>query len=190
MVHVMLQIIMYMAVVAALLSFKPVRSLLTSLPVTYRAIMVTLVCLAVAAQSLSAPQYTFPIVHWKMFSKQPANTEDMIYYEFVGVTASGKRVFVRPPHAIPWLDHNRLRFLGKLERLLEHGRQNRAADDSTLKINGMLRGMGRAYNHWRQGDPLLALEVNRCTFRLSEYTDASSIERRLIWRVELGRKTL
>ena len=190
MLHTVLQTVVYVSVVVVLISFKPMRALLTSAPVTYRAIMVTLMGLAVVAQTLSAPQYTFPIVHWKMFSRHQSNTEDMIYYEFVGVSASGKRVFVRPPHAIPWLDHNRLRILGKLERLLEHGLQNPASGDDKVKINGMLRGMVRAHNEWHRDDPIQALEVNRCTFRLSEYTDASQIERRLVWRVELGRKVL
>lgn len=183
--------VLYLLLLAYLLSIRPLRRLFSALSPSHRVFLVALFSTLFAVQWLEKKSDTYPFVYWGMYS-DAGNVGT--FFEFKGIRADGSeaefpvadllrvhslRTCPTPGKRLPWL----LRSLGERRYFAPDEEKRRKLADTYDRV---VRSAWDVYRSRHPEADFVAVDVYMCEFRTDEYVNPSSIWRQRVWRVDLA----
>lgn len=113
-------------------------------------------------QSAGESRKTFPFVEWNMYNK-PAQQNDVVIIEYVGVRADGSQQVLTPGQVFPALGRGTLRFQNLLDLLVKGGltrAEGEAKTEFLNRLDATLLAMMDEYNRRFPEQALVDVEVH------------------------------
>jgi hypothetical protein len=173
----------YLGLLLFLAQQKPLISTLKALRPLYQVFLAGLVVAMVGAQLSDGGKRTFPFVVWSMYTR-PADGDPQ-FYDYSAVSQDGREMPLDVFRVSRTLSFRLMFPLRDMARKIEwagEGSQRRAmiADYETI-----LRAVARMYNRRHPDDPIRTIYVWHCTIPLHAYRTPASIQRRLLWQLQV-----
>ncbi len=159
----LVEALIYLGLLLFLVRQKPLMTKLAKLPRHLRYALVGLVAVLIGGQLANQGANTFPIVEWAMYTQRAEG--DPVYYEYRGMTRSGKEVMLPISRLYPTLDR---KITWQLKAL---------AASSSARYESLLRQVVLRHNHTHPDDPLCELTVYKCTIPLHATGRADRVQR-------------
>ncbi len=169
----------YVGLFSALWSVGAIRAYCAALPMPHRRLLGAGLVLLVTCQLINEPRRTFPLTSWAMYGLTDAPAE-VVFYRYRGIRAGGEVVPI-PADAL-FQAVGPSGFASKMRRLAEAALDDRKPR-AKEKLTDWLRAIGRYYNHRHPDQPVVAVQLIRCTVPWGE--QAARIAEKPVWRAEL-----
>ncbi len=177
---VLVQAAVFVSLAACLAVHRRFRTFVSSFRPTQRALIVAAPLAVVVGHMTYAG---FPLPDWHMFSA--GSGDDPVYFDLNATTRSGATIRLHPGRAASSLD--RLRADARLRQRLK----DLPADGSAAQLPAwrraadLIQALAKLHNQRHADDPVVYVDVDRCTVPLDDYQGERSIRRQRVGRVEV-----
>ena len=172
----------YLLLALALISWRPLRSVLAGSSRLQRTAVVACLLLLALGQFIGGGRQTFPLVRFQMFTDPAAST--LRQYHYLGHTRSGAGVPIDPVALFPSLDRGR--FEGKLVQTAEAALQDGPRSAAASTYDELLLALLDRYNLGTD-DPIVRIDTYAIDVPLDPPPrDPLSTAGTRVWTVDAG----
>jgi hypothetical protein len=139
--------------------------------------------LLLGAQLVDRDSETFPFIGWSMYTR-PAHGNPQ-YYDYIMVLQSGREVLLEVFRLLRSLSYRLMFPLKSMAYYIDQAPEGWRRQAMIAEYEMALQAIAWMYNHRHADDPIRTIRVWHCTIPLHEYRDASSVQRRLFWQLQV-----
>lgn len=178
-----LELCIYLALLLFIVMQKPMMATLKALSPPYRVFLIILMMLLLGTQLVNRDNETFPFVGWSMYTR-PAHG-NLQYYDYTMVSQSEQEVRPEVFGLSRSLSYRLMFPLKSMAYNIDQALEGWRRQAMIAAYETALQAIARLYNHRHDDDPIRTIRVWHCTIPLHEYRDASSVQHRLFWQLQV-----
>jgi hypothetical protein len=173
----------YLGLLLFLAQQKSLMSTLKALSLPYQIFLAVLVIAMLGAQLIDGGKRTFPFVVWAMYTR-PAYGDPQ-YYDYSAMSQNGREVQLDVFRVSRTLSSRLMFPLRDMAREFDRAREESQRQAMIADYETILRAVAHMYNRRNPDDPIRTIYVWHCTIPLHAYRNSSSIQRRLLWQLQV-----
>jgi hypothetical protein len=168
-------------------NLKSFQNLFVSVTTGKRIFMASVVTILLFAQLSQQWRYTYPFVHFTMFT-DAQESKEVVYYEYEGHNCKSGSFELNPTQVFPALRQRRMEgtlsaYASAVLETNEKMAQQAAKDNLMLTLGAV----GHLYNLKHKNQMVCSISMYQCSFNLDTYKDNSSIKKSLVVQVHISK---
>jgi hypothetical protein len=180
--------VVYLVVMAILLSFVPVRTWLLAIPTPHRRVVGGFFFLIVLGQLTLNSRRTYPFPSWTMYGR-PEPKQTVEYYRYRGLDGSGKEVWLNPVRVFPFVNSAEIASRVKAFGRATEAQKPEKREAAMRKVHDWLVALGTAYNDDHPDATLRSLEFVRYRWEYKGETSPEDLAGQPLLRVDLAERS-